>query len=224
MFNDYEGPWWSPVSKPETVTTLTKLDTITARAKLLVQVQISSGFFAWNNAPQSRSMRPRRSFEHHTGDSTIWLVSTPILREDTWGWSGASHLSSSSTNHARGLAARRLFIVPSCREGTIHLQTSMSSPEFEPSPYGTAVSVANHYTGWATLYSCKSMHYVYGCVNSNCRAALRMYRAVDDECRITEFFGGDIVNFVTIHVRSTSPDMMLVYEELYPVQAWKKAS
>ncbi|GFT40090.1 hypothetical protein TNCV_2171071 [Trichonephila clavipes] len=28
----------------------------------------------------------------------------------------------------------------------------MSSPGFEPSPYGTAVSVANHYTGWATRY------------------------------------------------------------------------
>ncbi|GFX10689.1 transposable element Tcb1 transposase [Trichonephila clavipes] len=29
-----------------------------------------------------------------------------------------------------------------------HLQTSMSSPGFEPGPYGTAVSFANHYTGW----------------------------------------------------------------------------
>ncbi|GFV74093.1 hypothetical protein TNCV_4510001 [Trichonephila clavipes] len=34
--------------------------------------------------------------------------------------------------------------LPPCRKGTIHLQTSMSSPGFEPSPYGTAVSVANH--------------------------------------------------------------------------------
>ncbi|GFV52935.1 ATP-dependent DNA helicase [Trichonephila clavipes] len=33
---------------------------------------------------------------------------------------------------------------PPCREGSIHLQTSMSSPGFEPSPYGAAVSVANH--------------------------------------------------------------------------------
>ncbi|GFV14459.1 hypothetical protein TNCV_165861 [Trichonephila clavipes] len=55
-----------------------------------------------------------------------------------------------STNHTRGLAARRLISVLPCRKGTIHLQTSMSSPGFEPSPYGTAVSVANHYTGWAT--------------------------------------------------------------------------
>ncbi|GFW75918.1 long-chain-fatty-acid--CoA ligase 5 [Trichonephila clavipes] len=36
---------------------------------------------------------------------------------------------------------------------TIHLQTSMSSPGYEPSPYGTAVSVANYYTGWATNIS-----------------------------------------------------------------------
>ncbi|GFX97450.1 hypothetical protein TNCV_2840101 [Trichonephila clavipes] len=37
-----------------------------------------------------------------------------------------------------------------CREGTIHLQTSVSSPGFEPRPNGTEVSVANHYTGWVT--------------------------------------------------------------------------
>ncbi|GFV84142.1 protein diaphanous [Trichonephila clavipes] len=48
----------------------------------------------------------------------------------------------------RGLAARRLFIVYPCREGTTHLQKSMPSPVFKPRPYGAAVSVANHYTGW----------------------------------------------------------------------------
>ncbi|GFX58028.1 hypothetical protein TNCV_4047861 [Trichonephila clavipes] len=50
----------------------------------------------------------------------------------------------------RELAARRLFKVPPCHEGTIHLQTSMSSPGFEPRLNDTAVSVANHYTGWTT--------------------------------------------------------------------------
>ncbi|GFU00745.1 hypothetical protein TNCV_4818991 [Trichonephila clavipes] len=65
-------------------------------------------------------------------------------------WFGAYHLSSPSTNLMRGLEARRLFRVPPCREGTIHLQTSMPSPGFEARPYGTAISVANHYTGWAT--------------------------------------------------------------------------
>ncbi|GFT90499.1 hypothetical protein TNCV_4491871 [Trichonephila clavipes] len=68
-----------------------------------------------------------RSFEHHTGDRTIWPVFTPILREDTLGWSGASHLSSPSTNLTRGLVARWLFREPPYREGTMHLQTSMSS-------------------------------------------------------------------------------------------------
>ncbi|GFX46195.1 hypothetical protein TNCV_2298441 [Trichonephila clavipes] len=77
-----------------------------------------------------------------------WVQMAVLAREKTLGWSGAFHLSFPSTNHAKGLVARRLFRVPPCRKGTIHLQTSMSSPGFEPSPYGTAVSVANHYTGW----------------------------------------------------------------------------
>ncbi|GFX05707.1 acetoacetyl-CoA synthetase [Trichonephila clavipes] len=62
-----------------------------------------------------------------------WIVE----REKTLGWSGASRLSSTSTNLTRGLEARRLFRVPPCRKGTIHLQTSVSSPGFEPSSYGT---------------------------------------------------------------------------------------
>ncbi|GFU76904.1 hypothetical protein TNCV_4520601 [Trichonephila clavipes] len=66
------------------------------------------------------------------------------------GWPGASHLSSTSTNLTRGLVARQLFRVPPCRKGTIHLQTSMSYPGFEPSPHGTTVSFANHNTDWAT--------------------------------------------------------------------------
>ncbi|GFX02687.1 hypothetical protein TNCV_2011311 [Trichonephila clavipes] len=72
-------------------------------------------------------------------------------RENTLGWSEAFHLSSPSTDLTRGLAPRRLFRVPPCHAGTIHLQTSMFSPGFEPSPYGIVVSV--HYTGWATSLS-----------------------------------------------------------------------
>ncbi|GFV99510.1 hypothetical protein TNCV_5078741 [Trichonephila clavipes] len=34
----------------------------------------------------------------------------------------------------RRLVSRWLFRVPPCRKGTIHLQTSMRSPEFEPGP------------------------------------------------------------------------------------------
>ncbi|GFV48103.1 hypothetical protein TNCV_3027861 [Trichonephila clavipes] len=93
-----------------------------------------------------------RSFEHHPGDSLFWLCPTPILRENTlWMARGASHLYSPSIYLTRGLVARRLFRVPPCRKGTLHLQTSMSSSVLEPSPYGTAVSVANHYTGWVTF-------------------------------------------------------------------------
>ncbi|GFT23509.1 CCHC-type domain-containing protein [Trichonephila clavipes] len=62
---------------------------------------------------------------------------------------GASHLSSSATKLTRGLAAQRLFRIPQFRKGTTHLKASISSPGFEPRPYGTAVSFANHYTGWA---------------------------------------------------------------------------
>ncbi|GFX60508.1 hypothetical protein TNCV_1182271 [Trichonephila clavipes] len=53
-----------------------------------------------------------RVFEHHTGDNTIWLVSTPNLRDDTCGWSGDSYLSSPFTNLTRGPPARRLFRRP----------------------------------------------------------------------------------------------------------------
>ncbi|GFY27885.1 hypothetical protein TNCV_243501 [Trichonephila clavipes] len=60
----------------------------------------------------------------------------------------ASHLSSTSTNLTRGLAAHRLFRGPPCHKGTLHLQTPMPSLGFEPRPYGTAVSIINHYTGW----------------------------------------------------------------------------
>ncbi|GFT87091.1 hypothetical protein TNCV_2748521 [Trichonephila clavipes] len=89
------------------------------------------------------------SFEHHAGDNTILLGSTQILRKNTLGWSRASHLSSPSTNHTRGLAARWLFSVPLCLEDTIHLQTSIPSPGFEPRPYSIAASVTNHCTALA---------------------------------------------------------------------------
>ncbi|GFY19401.1 hypothetical protein TNCV_4127881 [Trichonephila clavipes] len=78
------------------------------------------------------------SFEHHADDNTTWLGSTPILRENIRRWSEASQLSSPSTNLMRELAARWLFRVPPCHKGTIHLQTSMLAPEFEPMPYDTA--------------------------------------------------------------------------------------
>ncbi|GFV83333.1 hypothetical protein TNCV_1900591 [Trichonephila clavipes] len=70
--------------------------------------------------------------------------------EHPGGGSGASHFSSPATNITRGLPRIHPY-----REGTLHLQTSMPSPGFEPRPYGTTVSVASHYTGWATNFSFK---------------------------------------------------------------------
>ncbi|GFX27058.1 hypothetical protein TNCV_439641 [Trichonephila clavipes] len=59
------------------------------------------------------------------------------------------------------------------------------------------------------------MDYMYSRVNGNGIAALRMYTRsfLIHECRTTEFFSGYIVNFGK-RVRSTSPGMMLMDEEL----------
>ncbi|GFX97471.1 hypothetical protein TNCV_2840311 [Trichonephila clavipes] len=85
-----------------------------------------------------------RSFEHHTDDSTIWLFSTLILRENTLGV-------------VRGLPSHertcQLFRVPPCHKGTLHLQKSMLSSGFEPGPYGREVSVTNHYTGLTVRFA-----------------------------------------------------------------------
>ncbi|GFV13912.1 hypothetical protein TNCV_523891 [Trichonephila clavipes] len=92
--------------------------------------------------------RASRSFEHYTGDSTIWLDSTPILRENTLEMvRGLPPLFAFHYPQER-LAARRLFRVLSCRRNTIHLQTSMPSPGFEPRLYDAADSVTKHSSGW----------------------------------------------------------------------------
>ncbi|GFT97247.1 hypothetical protein TNCV_2205391 [Trichonephila clavipes] len=91
-----------------------------------------------------------RSFEHSGGESTIWLGYTQILSRTPWKGSGASHLSSSTTNLMRGFEARRLFRVPPCLKGTIRLQRSMSSTVFEPRPNGTVVYAIINYTGRVT--------------------------------------------------------------------------
>ncbi|GFW13729.1 hypothetical protein TNCV_2105531 [Trichonephila clavipes] len=101
------------------------------------------------------------SFEHLAGDRTIQLGFTPILKENTLGVVRGLTLSSLSTNLTRGLAARWLFRVPPYRKCTMHLQISMFSQGFEPSNYGNVVSVANHYTGWATLLSLNYLNGLY---------------------------------------------------------------
>ncbi|GFU63173.1 hypothetical protein TNCV_3465971 [Trichonephila clavipes] len=65
-------------------------------------------------------------------------------------WGRVRDLPPLAINLTRGLAARPLFRVPPCREGIMHLQTSISSPGFEPRLYGTTVRVVNYFTGWVT--------------------------------------------------------------------------
>ncbi|GFW74986.1 hypothetical protein TNCV_2678541 [Trichonephila clavipes] len=72
-----------------------------------------------------------RSFAHRVGDNTIWLCSTPIL---IGGGQKASHLSSAFYNRTRRLADRRMFRVTPCRTATIHLKTSMLSPDSNLGP------------------------------------------------------------------------------------------
>ncbi|GFU74112.1 hypothetical protein TNCV_1642361 [Trichonephila clavipes] len=89
----------------------------------------------WATAAHGCLVGESLSFEFHAGDSTILLGSTPISREGSLGVvRGLPPLT-------RGLVPQRLFRVPPCREGTVHLQTSMPSPGFKPWPNGTAVSV-----------------------------------------------------------------------------------
>ncbi|GFU68701.1 hypothetical protein TNCV_309161 [Trichonephila clavipes] len=70
----------------------------------------------------------------------VWLVSIPILRENTLGVVRIFHFSSSFTNLLKGLAAQRLFRVP---------LPSPLSLGLEPRPIGTAASVADYSIGWA---------------------------------------------------------------------------
>ncbi|GFW21117.1 hypothetical protein TNCV_2703551 [Trichonephila clavipes] len=70
-------------------------------------------------------------------------------------------------------------------------------------------------------------HYMYGRAIGNVVLAELCYECITlnfliNEYRITEFFGGYIVNVK--HVRFMSPVMILVDERLYTVQAGKKAS
>ncbi|GFU76751.1 hypothetical protein TNCV_2391461 [Trichonephila clavipes] len=100
--------------------------------------------------PSTRSGRKvhlptSRSFEHHTGDDLARFH--PNFEGE---YPGGGQGPPTSLPLPTSREDFRRFKVPPCREGTIHLQATMSSPGFEPSPNGTEVSVANHYTGWVT--------------------------------------------------------------------------
>ncbi|GFU53680.1 hypothetical protein TNCV_1470841 [Trichonephila clavipes] len=87
----------------------------------------------------------RRNLDNQTGDSTIFYISIPILMQSTLEGERASQLFSSSNSLSRGLAARRIFRILRSHKGI-----SMPTPGFEPSPYGSAVKVKYHCTGWAS--------------------------------------------------------------------------
>ncbi|GFX93697.1 hypothetical protein TNCV_1588741 [Trichonephila clavipes] len=76
------------------------------------------------------------SFEHHAGDSAIWLGSTLIWWKSALGT--VRDLPPLFPLPPASLAAQRLFRVPSCCKGTIHLQTSMPSLVFEPRAWQSA--------------------------------------------------------------------------------------
>ncbi|GFX62041.1 hypothetical protein TNCV_2227671 [Trichonephila clavipes] len=69
-------------------------------------------------------------FEHQTGDSSIWLGSTPNFEGEHPGSGGldTSHLSFPSTNLSKRLTARRIFRVSPCLKGTLHLKNIPTFP------------------------------------------------------------------------------------------------
>ncbi|GFV41025.1 hypothetical protein TNCV_2666161 [Trichonephila clavipes] len=84
---------------------------------------------SWQKADVSRCFEPR--------DSMIWLVFTPILRENTMGMvRGFPALFLFHQPH-REFAAGWLFRVFPFRNGTIHLHATIPSPGFEHMPYNT---------------------------------------------------------------------------------------
>ncbi|GFW28573.1 poly polymerase tankyrase [Trichonephila clavipes] len=93
------------------------------------------------------------SFEHHIGESRIWLSSTPVFRENN------------TLEVVRGLLQphKKLFRVPPCHKDTVHLQTSTPSLGFKPRSYSTTISVTNHY------YWMSSHHCYFECVLTNLR-------------------------------------------------------
>ncbi|GFV57424.1 hypothetical protein TNCV_1608691 [Trichonephila clavipes] len=117
--------------------------------------------------PPDRKFHQMKAHEMHHGKRLVVRVSlaaalstiqmtvrfssfSPHVRGRTpWRCSEASHLSSPSANLTREFAPRRLCKVTPCIKSTIRLQTSMTSPRYEPIPFGTA-SVTNPYTGWGT--------------------------------------------------------------------------
>ncbi|GFT79387.1 hypothetical protein TNCV_604091 [Trichonephila clavipes] len=91
------------------------------------------------------------SFVHHSSDSTILLDSTIILRKNILGVvRGFLHLVPFHLAHERTCDSTAIQSTP-MPQRPIYLEACMPSSGFKPRPYGTAVSVTNHETGWVAL-------------------------------------------------------------------------
>ncbi|GFV32768.1 hypothetical protein TNCV_3312491 [Trichonephila clavipes] len=111
--------------RPPVVQMVCPLSHVVAVVTYATRSTVGPGNSSWQGSSYTPDVI--RSFEHHTGESTIWLSSTPILRENNlWRSSEASHLFSPSTNLKTGLMARR--------------------------PNGTGARVTIRYTRWVADY------------------------------------------------------------------------
>ncbi|GFU05198.1 hypothetical protein TNCV_575301 [Trichonephila clavipes] len=97
------------------------------------------------------------SLEQHASDRVRFLARFhPKFKEENPGeGSGASHISSSSTNFTIGLECYLEY--PHAVKALCIYKHPYLLRDSNPGPYATAVNVANHYTGWATLNNCSKV-------------------------------------------------------------------
>ncbi|GFV63460.1 hypothetical protein TNCV_112451 [Trichonephila clavipes] len=83
-----------------------------------------------------------RSFEHHTGHSTILPVPPQFLKNIL----GSVHRWPPNTLPVPPTTREdpRIFRLPPCHTDTMHIQTSMRFPGFEPRHYRTEASIPNY--------------------------------------------------------------------------------
>ncbi|GFU64968.1 hypothetical protein TNCV_4460311 [Trichonephila clavipes] len=108
----------------------------------------------WGRSGASHLSSPPTN--HTRGLAAQRLFRVPPCRKDTihlqTSMSSGPQVSSTSLDHGsklRGPLPKSPRVAEQCDVNIQPINQSMSS-EFEPGPYGIAVSVANHYTGWAT--------------------------------------------------------------------------
>ncbi|GFS56002.1 hypothetical protein TNCV_2564481 [Trichonephila clavipes] len=104
-----------------------------------------------SSRPRTKTLRLSLALVLSTMQVTVRFcsVSSQFRGRKTWGCTGASHLSSPSTNLTRGLAARDCYLeYPHATKALYIYKHPCLLRDSNPVP--TALSVANHYTGWTT--------------------------------------------------------------------------